>query len=111
VLQWAINLRASIGIPYGDQGLFISRKAYEQSNGFAATPLFEEVRLVRELRRQPGGRGFHALHTSIGVSPRRWERDGWLKRTLHNRYLALAFMLGVAPAKLVQRYHASEQPD
>jgi rSAM/selenodomain-associated transferase 2/rSAM/selenodomain-associated transferase 1 len=110
-LQWAINLRASIGIPYGDQGLFISRKAYEQSEGFAATPLFEEVRLVRELRRQPGGRGFHALHTSIGVSPRRWERDGWLKRTLHNRYLALAHMLGVAPAKLVQRYHASEQPD
>ena len=111
LLQWAINLRARVGTPYGDQGIFISRKAYGQSNGFEAAPLFEEVRLIRELRRQPGSRGFHAIHTSIGVSPRRWERDGWLKRTLHNRYLALAFMLGVAPDKLVQQYHSSERPD
>jgi rSAM/selenodomain-associated transferase 2/rSAM/selenodomain-associated transferase 1 len=111
LLQWAINLRVKIGTPYGDQGLFIGREAYTHSKGFAATPLFEEVRLVRELRRQPGNRGFHALNTSIGVSPRRWERDGWLKRTLHNRYLACAFMLGVTPNKLVQQYRTSEQPD
>jgi rSAM/selenodomain-associated transferase 2 len=111
LLEWAINLRARIGTPYGDQGIFISRDAYTQSKGFEPTPLFEEVRLVRELRHQQTGRGFHAMHASIGVSPRRWERDGWLKRSLHNRYLAIAFMLGVAPNKLVQQYHASEQPD
>ncbi len=111
LLEWAINLRAIIGIPYGDQGIFISHKAYSQSRGFEATPLFEEVRLIRELRRQPGSHGFQGMPTSIGVSPRRWERDGWTRRTLHNRYLALAFMLGVSPDKLVQQYHASERPD
>ncbi len=111
LLQWAINLRVRIGTPYGDQGLFVRREAYAQSKGFELTPLFEEVRLVRELRRQPGSRGFHAMNTSIGVSPRRWERDGWLKRTVHNRYLALAFMLGVSPNKLVRQYRTSEQPD
>jgi rSAM/selenodomain-associated transferase 2 len=111
LLQWAINLRVKVGTPYGDQGIFITRQAYSQSNGFEAAPLFEEVRLIRELRRQPDGLGFHALNVSIGVSPRRWERDGWLKRSLHNRYLALAFMLGVAPDKLVQQYPASERSD
>jgi len=111
LLQCAINLRVRIGTPYGDQGLFVRREAYAQSKGFELTPLFEEVRLVRELRRQPGSRGFHAMNTSIGVSPRRWERDGWLKRTVHNRYLALAFMLGVSPNKLVRQYRTSEQPD
>jgi rSAM/selenodomain-associated transferase 2/rSAM/selenodomain-associated transferase 1 len=108
LLQWAINLRTRFGIPYSDQGLFAHREAYEQAGGFTTTPLFEEVQLVRELRRRSG---FCSVQASIGVSPRRWERDGWLKRSLHNRYLALAFMLGVAPEKLAQQYQPSEQTD
>ena len=98
-----INARARVGVPYGDQGLFATRAAYEAAGGFADAPLFEEVPLVRGLRRQ--GR-FVALGESIGVSPRRWERDGWLRRTLANRALALAYMAGAAPERLARRYGA-----
>ncbi|MDP6436683.1 MAG: TIGR04283 family arsenosugar biosynthesis glycosyltransferase [Gammaproteobacteria bacterium] len=104
LLERAINLRASAGIPYGDQGLFCRRDAYQAAGGFAATPLFEEVGFVRGLRQQ--GR-FAPVNASIGVSPRRWERDGWLRRSIHNRWLAIAFMLGVAPERLVRRYDAT----
>ena len=93
-LETAINLRARIGTPYGDQGLFVDREAYERAGGHTATPLFEEVRLIKQLRRE---HGCTPVAASIGVSSRRWERDGWLRRSLHNRYLAAAFALGIAP--------------
>ena len=63
------------------------------------------------LRRQ--GR-LRALDTPIGVSPRRWERDGWIRRTVENRLLALGFALGVNPARLARRYRSapgSARPD
>ncbi len=103
-LEQAINFRARIGIPYGDQGLFAARQAYFAAGGHAATPLFEEVTLVKKLRAAAGCRPVKA---SIGVSPRRWERDGWLQRSLQNRALALAFALGVAPERLARHYAAT----
>jgi len=100
-LQQAINFRASLGTPYGDQGLFTWKEAYFSAGGHAASPLFEEVTLVRNLRASVGCTPAAA---AIGVSPRRWERDGWLRRSLHNRGLALAFALGVAPERLARHY-------
>jgi rSAM/selenodomain-associated transferase 2 len=100
-LAWLINQRAAIGVPYGDQGLFATRAGYARAGGFAAAALFEEVPLVRGLRRC--GR-FVTLDATLGVSPRRWERDGWLRRSLANRLLALAYMAGVPPARLARRY-------
>ena len=103
-LSASINLRARIGIPYGDQGLFVARDAYHQSAGYAPTPLFEEVHLVRSLRAM--GR-FGPVDAAIGVSPRRWERDGWVRRTLNNRLMAMAYLVGVSPQRLARRYHST----
>lgn len=100
-LESAINLRARLGIPYGDQGLFVSKAAYARAGGHTATPLFEEVGLIKYLRREGG---CTPVAATIGVSSRRWERDGWLQRSLHNRYLAVAFALGVAPERLARQY-------
>lgn len=108
VLARLINWRARVGIPYGDQGLFTSRHAYDAVGGFADLPLFEEVALVHGLR----ARGdFRRLPADMGVSPRRWERDGWVWRTLHNRYLALAYALGVPPQRLVRAYRPPGDDD
>jgi len=97
------------GIPYGDQGLFMLRAAYLAAGGFPDQPLFEEVPLVRRLRRIGDFRG---LPQAIGVSPRRWERDGWLRRSLHNRLLAIGYLLGLPPGTLARYYrpmHAGKQ--
>jgi hypothetical protein len=88
---------------YGDQGIFVTRAAYDASPGFAAQPLFEEVALVRFLKRT--GR-FVALQLPMTVSARRWQRDGFLRRTLHNRALALGFSLGVHSNTLARWYRA-----
>jgi rSAM/selenodomain-associated transferase 2 len=103
-LAWLINLRCRFGIPYGDQGLFIRHTTYVETGGFADEPIFEEVPLVRAARRI--GR-FTRVPVPIGVSSRRWERDGWLKRTVQNRVLALGHRLGMAPRALARRYYAT----
>ena len=101
LLAWFINVRSRFGVPYGDQGLFICRSDYAAVGGFPDVPLFEEVSLIKAARRH--GR-FVEVTTPIGVSSRRWEQDGWVRRTLENRLLALGYMLGVSPRSLAQRY-------
>lgn len=98
----ALRIRCG-GMVYGDQGIFARRDVYLELGGFAERPLFEEVRLVRRLR----ARGtFRVLPRALAVATRRWERDGWLKRTLHNRWLALRFALGGRPEALAASYRA-----
>lgn len=108
LLERAIALRARFGTPYGDQGIFMSRKAYLETGGFPAWPLFEEVPLVQKLRQQ--GR-FIGLKQAILVDPRKWNHEGWWRRTWKNRLLATAFALGIPPKHLAGLYRtASRQP-
>jgi rSAM/selenodomain-associated transferase 2 len=103
----ALRIRCG-GMAYGDQGIFVLRDVYMQVGGFAAAPLFEEVRLVRRLR----ARGtFRVLDCALGVATRRWERDGWLKRSLENRWLALRFAPGGRPETLAARYRPKLRTD
>jgi rSAM/selenodomain-associated transferase 2 len=103
LLEPAIALRCRVGVPYGDQGLFMTRRAYMDAGGHSPWPLFEEVALVRGLRRL--GR-FVPLHEPLFIDPRRWHRDGWWRRTWVNRNLALAFARGAKPDRLAARYRS-----
>jgi hypothetical protein len=61
----------------------------------------EDIDLVRRLKAV--GR---LLHTGIPVitSARRWERDGWLRRSASNVWLAALYFFGVSPARLALHY-------
>jgi hypothetical protein len=104
LLERCIALRCRMGMVYGDQAIFVTRTAYEASPGLDRQPLFEEVPLVRHLKRAGY---FAALKLPITVSPRRWERDGFLRRTLQNRSLALGYILGIPASRLARWYHST----
>jgi rSAM/selenodomain-associated transferase 1 len=91
----------SLGVPYGDQALFVRRSTFEAIGGFADLPLMEDVDLVRRLKRCGT-----LLHSPLPVSTsaRRWEHDGWGRRTAQNWRLASSYVLGVPPAALARRY-------
>lgn len=102
LLEGSVALRVRLGgVAYGDQALFVTREAYEACAGFDHQPLFEEVRLVKRLRRRGT---FRVLREPVRVSTRRWERDGWLRRTLHNRWLALRHGMGTPAERLAAAY-------
>ena len=93
-----------LGLPYGDQGIFVRRAVFEQVGGYRPLPLMEDVDLVRRLRRR--GRMVH-LRTPILVSPRRWDRDGWLRRTVSNLLLLVLYCAGVSPERLARCYYGT----
>jgi glycosyltransferase involved in cell wall biosynthesis len=99
LLERCIAWRSRWGMVYGDQGIFVTRPAYDATPGFAVQPLFEEVAMVRALKRT--GR-FVGLALPLAVSPGPWERDGYLKRILIDRLLALGFLCGISTARLAR---------
>ncbi|WP_407290832.1 glycosyltransferase [Stutzerimonas zhaodongensis] len=103
VLERLINWRCRLGVPYGDQGLFVDAAQYQICGQHSPWQLFEEVELVKKLRRQ--GR-FVRLDDGVRVDPRRWQRDGWWQRSLRNRILALKFACGVPADRLARQYNA-----
>ena len=102
VLEAGVRIRVRLlHLPYGDQGIFVRRDVFERMGGFADVPLMEDVELVRRLRRY-GRLFFTAL--PVVTSARRWERDGWLRRSLANMTLASRYMLGASPSALARCY-------
>ncbi|MCY1271439.1 transferase 2, rSAM/selenodomain-associated [compost metagenome] len=103
MLERLILLRNHLGVPYGDQGLFVEATAYRASGRHKPWLLFEEVELVKRLCRL--GRCVR-LDEGVQVDSRRWQRDGWWRRTIRNRLLALAYACGVPASRLATLYSA-----
>jgi rSAM/selenodomain-associated transferase 2 len=103
LIEWGVRQRVRwLDLPYGDQALFVRRDVFERLGGFRPLALMEDVDFVQRLRKV--GRLLHAA-TPVMVSPRRWERDGWLRRTLGNLMLLVLFQAGVSPARLARWYY------
>ncbi|SLN38734.1 PGL/p-HBAD biosynthesis glycosyltransferase/MT3031 [Roseovarius litorisediminis] len=99
VAGWA-NLRSRLlGLPYGDQGLLISRADYDAVGGFRDMPLMEDVAMARALR----GR-LKSLPMTVRTSAAKYQRDGWLRRGARNLMLLLRYFAGADPARLAGRY-------
>jgi rSAM/selenodomain-associated transferase 2 len=100
VAGWA-NLRARLfGLPFGDQGLLVSRSLYDEVGGFADIPLMEDVVMVRAL----GRKRLRRLPAIARTSARKYVREGWLRRGARNLALQIRFFAGACPERLSQRY-------
>lgn len=102
VVESGVHLRVALfGLPYGDQGLFIRRHTFEGMDGYRDLPLMEDIDLVRRARQK--GRLLRS-RAAVRTSARRWQRDGWMRRSAHNASLATRYLLGASPARLAQQY-------
>ena len=100
-LEKRANKRARVlGLPYGDQGLLISRKLYQELGGYSDQPLMEDVDLVRRI----GKNQLKHLSARAFTSAHKYERDGWRKRAYKNAFLLLRYYLGASPEKLAKAY-------
>ena len=101
LLERAVALRSHLlKLPYGDQGLLISRALYEEIGGFKPLPLMEDVDLVRRIGRDR----LRSLPVDAVTSAERWDRDGWLRRSARNLLYLLLYRAGVAPHRLAELY-------
>jgi rSAM/selenodomain-associated transferase 2 len=97
IVAWRCRIMA---LPYGDQGLLISRALYDAVGGFAPLPLMEDVDLVRRL-------GRHRL-ARIGVgcvaSARRYRHDGYWRRPMRNLLCLSLYFAGLPPERISRLY-------
>lgn len=100
VAAWVDVRCAVFGLPYGDQGLILSRSLYDAVGGYRPLPLMEDVDLIRRL----GRARLRLLRTRAVTSADRYRRDGYVRRGLRNFGLLARWYLGADPATLARRY-------
>ncbi|NOG71660.1 TIGR04283 family arsenosugar biosynthesis glycosyltransferase [Roseicella sp. DB1501] len=89
-----------LGLPYGDQGLLLSRAFHDALGGVRPIPLMEDVDLVRRI----GRRRLVGLPVAALTSAARWRREGWRRRSARNLLCLSLFFLGLPP-RLIQRLY------
>lgn len=90
--------------PYGDQGLIVSRAAFDASGGYSDAPLFEDVDLIDRLVAANGAGALRVFRSKAVTSAGRYERDGYGARVAGNFLLLLRYRLGAAPEALARNY-------
>ncbi len=101
-IEWGARLRvALLGMPYGDQALFVRRETLEQIGGVPQAPIMEDLDLVKAMKAQGG---LALLPLDAVTSARRYLARGPL-RTLARHWIALlAWWLHVDRVRLAAWY-------
>ena len=101
VVEWLVRLRCfAWALPYGDQGLLISRALYDEVGGFESMILFEDVDMAERLGRQRLKR----LGLPIFTSAAKYERDGFFRRGWRNYKLLRRYKNSEAIESLAEDY-------
>ena len=90
-----------LNLCYGDSGIFVRREAYERIGGFRALALFEDLDLLKRLRR--AGCFVH-LPCAIVTSSRRFENRNFALMWAHWTALQVLYWAGVPPNVLARWY-------
>lgn len=97
-----VNWRSHVlGMPYGDQAIFLKASVFHEIGGFPEIPIMEDFELMLRLRRL--GR-IAIIPTPVLTSGRRWQKLGVLKTTLINQAIIVGYFLGVPPTQLASWY-------
>lgn len=101
-LERLVALRGHLlGLPYGDQGLLIPRRLYDEIGGYRDMVLMEDVDIVRRL----GRRRLVRLSVRAVTGAERYRRDGYVRRVLRNQLCLALYAGGLAPERIARIYN------
>ncbi|MDD9302012.1 MAG: TIGR04283 family arsenosugar biosynthesis glycosyltransferase [Desulfobacter sp.] len=105
IIERTASLRSRLTrIPYGDQGIFISKDLFNRVGGFPDLPLMEDVGLMAAVKKKRIPPFFPGQ--TILTSARRWETRGIISTTLKNWGFIFLYAMGVSPWKLEKWYYS-----
>ncbi len=90
------------GIFYGDNGIFVTKKAFKALNGFREIPIMEDYDFSKRLRQSY--KTIKINNPNITVSARRHIKAGFIKTRLQWVIIRRLFEWGVSPDNLVKLY-------
>lgn len=100
VASWA-NIRSGFGLPYGDQGLLLPARLYDDAGGYPPHPLMEDVALAVALKGH-----LKPIDATAFTSAVRYKRQGWLRRGTRNLWTLFRYFVGASPKRLADSYRA-----
>lgn len=100
-LTWLYPQLRKLGLCYGDSAIFVRRAVYNEIGGFRPHPIFEDLDLVRRLRKR--GRVVH-LPAIVVTSSRRFENRSFAVTFTRWASLQVLYWLGVHPRTLGRMY-------
>ena len=101
LLERLVSLRFMLfRLPYGDQGLLIPRRLYNELGGFDPLPLMEDVAFVRKLKRNQ----LVMLKAHAVTSAERYRSEGYIFRGARNLFCMLLYAFRVPPRVLARLY-------
>ena len=104
LIERGVELRSRFGgLPYGDQALFVRKRLLDQAGGIAPVPIFEDLDLVRLIKR--GGR-LALLPGCAWTSARRYARNGVLRQLLRNNAALAGYLLNVERDRIARWYRS-----
>lgn len=95
---WARLRGRVMKLPYGDQGLLISRFFYDGLGGYPDVPTMEDVEIMRRI----GGERLVQFETEIVTRAEKFSREG--SGALRNLSLMARYMMGADPVELAKAY-------
>lgn len=95
-----------LNLCYGDSGIFVRRGIYQAIGGFPPFALFEDLDLLKRLRK--AGRFVH-LNARIVTSSRRFEEKNFALMWVHWTALQLLYWSGVSPNLLARWYRQARR--
>lgn len=101
LVEAGVALRVKfLGLPYGDQGLLVSRRLYDEVGGYRALALMEDVDLIRRI----GARRIERLRVDAITSAARWRSGGWFRRSGRNLLCLLLYRFGMSAERVARLY-------
>lgn len=103
-LAWSSNQRARyLHWIFGDQAMFVRRRAFDALGGFPELPILEDLELSRRLR---GLGHLTVIEATSTASARRFVEHGTWPMIAFMQYLKALYFLGVDPEVVRRRYVA-----
>lgn len=90
----------TFGLPFGDQGLLISREFYDFLGGIAPIPLMEDVDIVRRI----GSKRINQLNSTAVTSAERYRKNGYWLRPAKNLLCLGLYFAGLPPRLIAELY-------
>jgi rSAM/selenodomain-associated transferase 2 len=102
LVEWGVKLRSHLWqMPYGDQAIFLTDKAFTEIGNFPQMPIMEDFELINRLKRVSK---IAIIAVPVITSPRRWLKKGIFMTTILNQIIVIAYLFGVSPERIRKWY-------
>ncbi len=88
-------------LPYGDQGLLISKSLYNKIGGFKPLPIMEDVNIIKRI----AAKNLILINSHVITDASKYIKNGWMKKSILNFICLSLYFIGYDINKIHKIYN------